>query len=149
MLSRLPWQSLFAVIAGASLVLSFAPFGYWPLSMLSLMAFYRLIYQQPVRVQIYLHYAFALGLFGFGITWIYVSIHTYGGADKSLAMAMTGLFVLFWSLTFVPQGWLLGHIQKSQILPQLPWFAMTFVANGTAATPTCMSFLLSHRSLHL
>lgn len=29
------------------------------------------------------------------------------------------------------------------------WFAMTFVANGTAATPTCMSFLLIHRSLHL
>ena len=114
-------------MAGASLVLSFAPFGYWPLSMISLMVFYWLIYQQPVRVQIYLHYAFALGLFGFGITWIYVSIHTYGGADKSLAIAMTGLFVLFWSLTFVPQGWLLGHIQKSQILPQLPWFAMTFV----------------------
>jgi apolipoprotein N-acyltransferase len=120
-------------MAGASLVLSFAPFGYWPLSMLSLMVFYRLIYQQPVRVQIYLHYAFALGLFGFGITWIYVSIHTYGGADKSLALGYDRAVCALLVTDLCPSGVVAGAYSKISDLASITLVCHDFRSRGVVA----------------
>lgn len=127
MINRLPWHFWLAMVAGALQVLSFAPFGFWPSGVVSLTLFYWLATKGSLARQGLMHYGFALGLFGCGVSWIYVSIHTYGGASPLLAGAMTLLFVLLWSLTFIPQGLLLGYVRNSDPLTRVPWFSITFV----------------------
>lgn len=118
---------LICVLAGGLLVGSFAPFGYWPLALISLVAFCGVSSDFSGHRLAALHYGFALGLFGTGVTWLYVSIHTYGGASSLLAGGLTGLFILLWSLTFIPQGYLLSYLRARGGVPNAPWLAMTWV----------------------
>ena len=118
---------LICVLAGSVLVGSFAPFGYWPLSLISLVAFCAVSTGFKGHRLAALHYGFALGLFGAGVAWIYVSIHTYGGASSLLAGGLTALFILLWSLTFIPQGYALSYLRDRGGWPNAPWMAMTWV----------------------
>ncbi len=43
-------------------------------------------------------YLFGLGLFGLGVSWVYVSVHDYGGASESIALIITLVFVAVWSV---------------------------------------------------
>ena len=118
---------LICVLAGSLLVGSFAPFGYWLLSLISLVAFCAVSAGFKGHRLAALHYGFALGLFGAGVAWIYVSIHTYGGASSLLAGGLTALFILLWSLTFIPQGYVLSYLRDRGGWPNAPWMAMTWV----------------------
>ena len=118
---------LVCVLAGGLLVGSFAPFGYWPLSLISLVAFCAVSQGVMGHRLAALHYGVALGLGSFGVSWIFVSIHTYGGASSLLAASLTGLCILLWSLTFVPQGYLLSYLRARGGLPAAPWLAVTWV----------------------
>ena len=128
-LSRLGFKTawLICVLAGGLLVGSFAPFGYWPLALISLVVFCAVSADFSGHRLAALHYGFALGLFGAGVAWIYVSIHTYGGASSLLAGGLTGLFILLWSLTFIPQGYVLSFLRARAAWPKAPWLAMTWV----------------------
>jgi apolipoprotein N-acyltransferase len=43
-------------------------------------------------------YLFGLGLFGMGVSWVYVSMHDFGGANPLISGSLTLLFVAFWAL---------------------------------------------------
>jgi len=82
-------------------------------------------------------------MFGFGFSWIYVSIHDYGAASIPLAGLMTGLFTLFMgcflalmcytlvklfpknnfqrSVLAFPVIWVLFEILRGWALTGLPW----------------------------
>ena len=109
------------------MVFSFAPWDFSGLTYLSLFIFFIALSAEAKSNLLTLHYAFALGLFGVGISWIFISINTYGGASMLLAGALTGLFVLLWSLTFIPQALLLGVLSEDTGLKGLPWFSIVWV----------------------
>lgn len=51
-------------------------------------------------------YLFGLGQFGVGVSWVYISMHEYGGASPVEAGGLTALFVAFLALYPALAGWL-------------------------------------------
>lgn len=99
-----------ALAGGLLLPLAFSPFDQpWlaPVALLSLFAAWR--NATPGRA-LRRGYLFGLGQFGFGVSWVYVSMHDYGGADLFEAGGLTALFVLFLALYPALAGWLSARL---------------------------------------
>lgn len=91
---------LLALGAGALLPLSMAPFGYWPLALVSVALLFELIQRRPQRL-IVLGVAFGLGKYAVGVSWVFFSIHRYGNASVPLALFLVALFVVVLTALFV------------------------------------------------
>ncbi len=100
--TRLHGQGLFpvlvALLAGGLAPLAFAPFHLFPLAVLSPAALFWLWQRTPTRPirprqALWLGYVYGLGMFGVGVSWVYVAIHEFGSAGVGLAALLTGLFV--------------------------------------------------------
>lgn len=89
---RFRWSLLFSFLAGAALPLGFAPVDFWPLTFLSPAVLLLLLAHQPIRRAVWLGYAFGLGQFGVGVSWVYLSLTQFGGAVAPLAALITLLF---------------------------------------------------------
>jgi apolipoprotein N-acyltransferase len=84
---------LIAFIAGAFAVFGFAPFGIFPLPIVSLAVLFWLWSkaQHPSQAA-WIGFAFGMGLFCVGVSWIYVALHEYGYMHPILAAIATALF---------------------------------------------------------
>lgn len=92
-INRPGWPgNLLALAAGALTPLAMAPFDYWPLSLLSLALFYLGLRGLGPKAAFGRGWCYGFGLFIAGTSWIYVSIHDYGGASAPLAALLTGGF---------------------------------------------------------
>jgi apolipoprotein N-acyltransferase len=82
-----------AFLAGAIAVFGFAPFGIFPLPILSLAVLFWLWSkaERPTQAA-WLGFAFGMGLFCVGVSWIYVALHDYGYMHPILAELATALF---------------------------------------------------------
>ncbi|MBU0687916.1 MAG: apolipoprotein N-acyltransferase [Gammaproteobacteria bacterium] len=81
------------LLAGVLAVFSFAPFGMFPLSVVALFVLFRVWYRcenaaQAARAG----FTFGMGLFSFGVGWVYVALHDYGYMHPLLAISATLLF---------------------------------------------------------
>jgi len=86
----LPFVSL---LAGALAVGGFAPLNLWPLPLLSLALLFGLLARASSRRTGFLiGFAWGLGLFLTGVSWIYVSLSVYGGMSMGLSGLATLLF---------------------------------------------------------
>lgn len=92
--------SLLAALAGAANTLAFAPFGYWPLAILSPLALYLLLRNLDARTAFARGTWFGFGFWLAGVSWVYVSIHVYGYTPIGVAVFLTLLFALFLALIF-------------------------------------------------
>lgn len=138
---------LLALISGALITLSFAPFNVWPISLLSLTVFALLLKEQTMKQVLCRSFAFGLGLYGAGIHWIYVSIHNFGGAAPLFAAFLVFVFACFMALVFVlpfylygrwfsfhryallvalPACWLLGEWSRTWLLTGFPWLFLGY-----------------------
>lgn len=86
------WVLLLAPLAGALVTLSLAPFGIWPAGILSCALYAWLLSRCSARQALWRGWLYGLGLFGTGVSWVYVSIHVYGYASVPLAALLTVLF---------------------------------------------------------
>lgn len=94
------------VLAGALMPLAFAPFHLYPLGVVSLASFFVLtLGTSPARAA-WRGFLFGLGVFGVGVTWVYVSIHTFGGVGIGLTVFLTVLFVVVLSMFPAMAGYL-------------------------------------------
>lgn len=93
-----------AFIAGALLTLSFAPFKLWFLGILCPAALAFLWQRVTVRRSFWRGFLFGFGLFLGGTSWIYVSIHYFGGTGVFLSGLITVLFALGLALFYGFQG---------------------------------------------
>ena len=138
-----------APLLGAAGVAAFAPLGWFPLAWLTLGGLYALLGPladecRPARAGARLGWLFGLGAFLAGVSWIYVSLGTFGGMPAAVAALATLLFCAAMALypalvgaLFVrlapPAGlrralffaalWTLAEWLRGWVLTGFPWLA--------------------------
>lgn len=115
------WLSAFFI--GALIPFGFAPFHLPGLSILGILLFYLQLQKtkQPLRVG----FAFGLGYFGVGVSWVYVSIHAYGHLHPLLSVMLTFLFVSYLACYFAVLAW--GFKKGERHQPKALWFSVLWV----------------------
>lgn len=99
---------LFAVpfLLGALTVLGFAPFYLFFVPVLTLAALFRLWrHAGSHRAAAWIGFAFGCGLFLVGVSWVYVSMHDFGGMPLPIAVLATLVFCAFLALFPMAVGW--------------------------------------------
>lgn len=103
-----------AFLLGAASVAGFAPFHLFLLPVLSIAGLVRL-WSDGRRDSFGTGFFFGLGLFLFGVSWVYVSLHDFGGMPMPLAVLATLLFCAFVSLYFALAGAISDRIPDSSM----------------------------------
>lgn len=138
---------LWPALLGAVSVFGFAPHGYFLVPIVSLaLLFVRLAYVAP-RSAFWQGYAFGLGYFLAGVSWVFVSLHEFGQMPWPLAALATFLFCAFlavfpalstgfaarltgnarWRLALaLPACWMLLEWIRGWILTGFPWLAVGY-----------------------
>lgn len=143
--------AFFSFLAGAATVLAFAPFELHPLAFLTFALLIHLWMRAPPRRCAWNGFWFGLGLFGAGVSWVYVSLHQFGGMPAPLAAFATIGFCAFIALfpamagwlqarvpasdavracLLIPAAWVLFEWLRGWILTGFPWLAVGYAAAG-------------------
>jgi apolipoprotein N-acyltransferase len=96
--SKILYQRIICLIAGLLLVFSFSPFSLNLLAFISLATFFYILSESKAKHAFVYGYLFGLGLFGYGISWIYVSMTFLGDSPIWLSIILTIISILFISL---------------------------------------------------
>lgn len=94
-----------ALAAGLAYPLGFAPFDFWPATLVAAALLFRLL-RRDVGRGLWLGWCFGVGKYAAGTSWIYVSIHEHGHAAPPLAVVLVALFVAGMALFHAAGGWL-------------------------------------------
>ena len=141
---------IIAFLLGAMLVFAFAPFYFWPLAIVSLSGLFILTNKQVPRQAFLTGLAFGYGVYGVGVSWVYVSLATYGGMPFWMGaiavIGFAGILALFIAasaylvnrffagslrLLAWPLIWLIFEWMKSWVLTGFPWLDI-----GYSQTPS-------------
>jgi apolipoprotein N-acyltransferase len=111
------YRALVAFLLGALSVLGFAPFYLFPLPVIGLALLFRLWQRaHSRRMAAALGFAYGFGFFAAGVSWVYISMHDFGGMPLPLGVAATLLLAAFLALFPALAGWLQGCSRNSGAL---------------------------------
>ena len=140
-----------AFLAGAAAVPAFAPIGFFPIALLSFAWLIHLWAGASPRRAFWTGFLFGLGLFGAGVSWVYVSLSQFGGMPAPLAALATFLFCALlaaftggagWlqaripasepvrALLLIPAAWTLFEWLRSWVFTGFPWLAAGYATTG-------------------
>jgi len=131
----------FALLCGAILPFSFAPYSIWPLQFVAVALFYASLKSLTPRQALWRGWWFGLGTYAAGVSWVYVSIHVHSHTPAVPAFFMTLFFVagLAWFFAAMSYSfqkffsqqkyafiafactWLLFEWSRSWFLTGFPW----------------------------
>ena len=100
------YWDLLAAIAGILFTLAFAPFDSAYLSLVALGLLFASWQNITPRRAMLRGYLFGLVAFGLGVSWVYISIHDFGGANMLGSGLLTTFFFGFWALFPALAGYL-------------------------------------------
>jgi len=117
------------LIAGCLFPLGFSPFDLWPLGICALAVLVATVAPPGVSTRrgSWRFYLFAVGMYGVGTSWIYVSIHEHGGASQLLAGTLVALFVLGFSALSWVHGWLFMRFVKPLVFGMVLGFPLAWL----------------------
>lgn len=144
--------ALLALIAGLLFPLAFAPYDLWPLMFVSIaMACFCLQQSESARQALLRGWLYGMGMFGFGVSWVHVSMHDYGFMPLWMAIPFTAIFAavlaLFYGLTFYCSwrlgrsalvfagSWLLLDWVRGWFLTGFPWLYAGYSLIDTPLAP--------------
>lgn len=137
------------LVAGAMLPLAFAPYDWsWVAIVSPLILFAAWLKATPAQSFVY-GWFYGLGMFGAGVSWVYVSIHDFGGVPLGLSIFLTGLFIVFLALfpallgylikrffsattpsimllLVMPAGWVMAEWIRGWFLTGFPWLLLGY-----------------------
>ncbi|HQR04983.1 MAG: apolipoprotein N-acyltransferase [Proteobacteria bacterium] len=111
-----------ALLLGIVTVAGFAPFGLFPLPVLTL-ALLASEWQHTPQTAPLTGFAFGLGLFLAGVSWVYVSMHDVGGMAAPIAISATALLCVYLALFPALAGFLWRRWRSGAPLPDALLFA--------------------------
>lgn len=148
------WATLIlAISAGALLPLSLAPYNVWPCGILAPAILALCLHRGTGKQCLLAAFAFGLGLYGVGASWVYISIHQFGSTSIPLSLILTSAFVAGLAFAFAlpfylygrlfsqtlpgmllafPAFWVLGEWMRSWFLTGFPWL---YLGYGHLQTP--------------
>ncbi|MEC4722210.1 apolipoprotein N-acyltransferase [Noviherbaspirillum sp. CPCC 100848] len=131
--------STYAFLAGMLAVLGYAPFYAFPVPVLALAVLFAVVArQESMRAAGLVGFVFGMGTFGTGVSWVYVSLHEYGGLNTAAAVVITTLFCAYLALFIAfasVLGWLVRHRSQAVYFFVMPsiWVASELL-RGTLFT---------------
>ena len=121
---------LACLLFGAAAVLAFAPFRAWPMAVVSLTGFAWCLERTPTaRRAAIAGFAFGLGYFLTGVSWIYASMHDFGGMSLPVAAFATVFFCSYLALFPAAAGW----VTRTLPAPRGARLALVFPASWALA----------------
>lgn len=117
-------QSLLLIGLGLLNTFAFAPYRWhWlVLPTLAVLAFF-IANAQSSRKAAWFGFCYGLGWFGLGISWVHVSIATFGGMPLIASLSIMALLVAYLSL--FPA---LAAMASHRLTPSAPWFPVVFAS---------------------
>ncbi len=103
-----------ALAAGALLPLGFAPFALFPLPILALALLFVLWREASPARAAWRGFLFGFGMFGVGVSWVYVSLHTFGNMPVPLAAFTVALLCAGLALYPALLGWLQARAVRAR-----------------------------------
>jgi len=141
-------KDILAFLAGSLLLLAFAPFELPLIAFVSIISLLWLLLDISPLKAARTGYFFGLGYFGFGVYWVYYSIHHFGHAPLWLSIIiMLGMVAILASyialisyllnrfftqykavryLIAFPALWLAGEYFRSMLFTGFPWLSLGF-----------------------
>jgi apolipoprotein N-acyltransferase len=106
-------------LLGALTVLGFAPFYLFPVPIITiacLLYFWRKS-ATPLQAAL-LGFCFGMGMFGAGVTWIYISLHEFGAVPMPIAVLLLLILCSYLSLYVTVTGWVVRklHFEATLVL---------------------------------
>ena len=146
---------LFAALAGAASVFSFAPFGWWPVGIFSLaFLFYQVGMDTNVKRSTLIGWAFGFGWSVAGMHWLYITMNRFGHIPGPMAVGAVcllglymGLFSAFatgistwlrrrmtlpvksYLLLVLPFAWGISEWMRGWVMTGFPWVASGYAHN--------------------
>ena len=139
--------------AGGLTVLAFSPFDLYFMPFITLALLFRVWRGNGGRAAFINGYLFGLGLFGFGVSWLHISIHLFAGVNLVGAWALTFLLVAWLSLfpalvgylgscrparsdlryflVIAPCLWALSEWARAGLLTGFPWLTLGYAQTGS------------------
>jgi len=141
-------KPLSACLLGILTVPGFAPFYYYPLPLLTLLLLSILLRKSTTFFQAAsISFSFAMGLFGVGVSWLYISLHDFGNMPPPLAIIALILLFIYLSLFsglaagianlaalrrpliwpwMIASLWALGEWLRGVLFTGFPWLAVGY-----------------------
>lgn len=142
------YHLVLALLSGILSVAGFAPWNLFALPVLALgLLFWLYTQNDNARHCAGIGFAFGLGMFGAGISWIYVALHDYGNMPIFLALLATLLFTAFLALfpalagylqakiksplwlrlsLLIPALWVAAELLRGYFLSGFPWLTLGY-----------------------
>jgi apolipoprotein N-acyltransferase len=141
MRSKLFFPYFALLISGALFPLSLAPFSFWPMAIISMAMLFYCLAQQSALDAFKRALTFGLGMFGTGVSWVFVSMYVYGDISMLLALMGTFIFCLCNAAVFalpfslcaflpkreslwrvaIPSIWVVSEWCRSWLFTGFPW----------------------------
>jgi apolipoprotein N-acyltransferase len=133
-------------------VLAFAPVGFFPLALATFAVLVHAWHDAAPSRAFWTGFCFGCGLFGAGVSWVYVSMNEFGGMPAPVAAVATGGFCAFLALFPAAAGWLQARIPAAEparvallipaawtlfewlrgwIFTGFPWIALGYATTGS------------------
>ena len=127
-----------AFISGLVGVFAFSPFDYWALAYVSLLGLLYVAKNPKKSTALLSTFLWAMGFFCFGVSWLNVSIHQFGGTSLGVSYFLVGLLAAYLALypmlfTYLVQRfkvqsavifaviWTLTEFLRGWIFTGFPW----------------------------
>ena len=127
MIKKKDWvKPAISFIAGILLVFSFAPFNVYILAFISPAVLFFLWTNGSAKSNFFSGLSFGLGLYCVGVSWVYVSLSTYGGMPLWMGSISVLGFATLLALFIAFTGYIATRFFKSDILFALPFIWLIF-----------------------